>query len=208
MIRSIVEDTISIFQQNNEKFWEDDEQIISVFEQIFADKEIDRGTDIFSIILAILTETSTYFKHKKIVSMAIWKTVVNSKSKKIFDDLFSDYTVKIAELNETYKAPLPQVLITAQKYLGEINDLQDIVDIAIEDPDEETKKESINEIKLSSSESLKQMLGLYEGLFNIEDTPYITSLEVMKTYKDIVAKAFDLIIALNSKLMTKEEIIQ
>lgn len=199
-IKAIIKDAKENFlQKGNSEFWTEDGNPDEEFMNIINEHKISNGADVFSIISALLSETTVYFKKQGKVSIKLWKIVLNNISKKLFEKLDADYDLYmkgdsekgILGLRNEYKAPMPQVLIEADDLLNKINELKPIKDMATKD-DEETNEF----IRATASNYMADLLELYRKYNKLEvaDTPYMVKIDALYTYKQTLDDAFELLI--------------
>lgn len=188
IIRDAKEDFL---QKGNSEFWIDDGNPDEVFQEILAERNISNGADMFSLILAVLTETSGYFKQMGKVSIRLWKPVLKKISNNIFNQLELDYASYMKELRIAYKSPMPEVLMDADNFLNKIKELKPIKAMVSGDD-----KETEEYIRVTASGYVDGMLKLFSSLDMI-DTPYMTGIEAIDMYKQTVVEAFDMLIELS-----------
>ena len=199
--KSIIEDAMSTFSQNNSIFWKNDEELVTVIDEIMQEQSITIGADVFSITQAILTNSSKFIKKQGQVDSCVWKTIIKAERTKIFKSLSEDYDLTMEKLRQQYPAPLPEVLTKATEILDQIKEFITIKDIAETEGEEET----LIYIKDTSSDLIKQILELFKEL-SVVDTLYMTGTDLIETYKKIIIDALDTLKLLNTPKVKEEEV--
>ena len=191
-IQTIIKDAIERFKETNNPFWENDDELSSVFQS--SDAKMESGADIFSLISGLLNDTSVYFKNIGIVSSKLWKPMLTKIEGKVMAKIKDDYELGIAEYKKKYPAPLPATMQTAEEYLQKLRELCPIKeamnDLSVEDT------EATSFIRTMASDYMKNLLSLFAPINDeMSDTLYMTGIQGMEIYKGLVAEAFDIIIS-------------
>lgn len=201
-IRDIVSEVKETYlkSQNNQKFWEEDEELINVCVNLLKSQPIENGADVFSVTLAMLTETATYFNQitNGKVQMAVWKPTLKNVAKKIFRKLREDYSFNILEYRKDYKAPMPEVLVQANDLL---NQIKAFIPLRKEIETDEEAEAGIICIRNMASERMDNLLLLFKLLYDkrtgqMNNTPYMSGLDAIEYYQQIVNEGFEVLLKL------------
>lgn len=200
-IRDIVTDVTGVYlSQGHQKFWEEDEELINVLSNLLNPQPIENGADMFSVTLAVLVESSAFFKQiAGRIQMALWKPTVKNVAKKIFSKLKTDYSYGIIEFRKQYQAPMPEVLVQANDLL---NQIKAYIPLREEIEADEEAEAGIVCIRNMASGCMDELLSLFKQLYDhttgaMNNTPYMTGLDAIDYYRQIVAEGFDILLKLS-----------
>ena len=200
-IRDIVAEVKETYlkSQSNQKFWEEDEELINVCVGLIKPQPIENGADVFSVTLAMLTETSEYFKQiNGRIQSAVWKPTLKTVAKRIFNKLKADYSFNILEYRRDYKAPMPEVLVQANDLL---NQIKAFIPLREEIELDEEAEAGIICVRTMASERMDNLLLLFKLLYDKEtgqmnNTPYMSGLDAIEYYQQIVNEGFEVLLKL------------
>ena len=191
---AIIKDAVSDFTQSNPKFWENDEELIKHINGLFIGRPIENGADMYSIVSAILVETSVNFKKIGVVPGELWMPILQSAESGVFLEIGDDYAFGIVKFRKKYKAPMPQSIISANDLFQKMQELR-----PLRKKMPASNSKALLTIREMASSYMKELLNLYDSMdINDNSTTYMTGIEAMEAYKQIVGDAFDCLIELSS----------
>ena len=198
-IKTIVKDAMDKFVTENTKFWEVDDNIISALQEAFSDKSFSSGSEIFSISMAILDETAASFHVIGPTPIAFWKPLLKRREKDVFDNLFKSYSENILELKKKYKAPMCDELVKANEELEKIRAFKPVCEELSSNGGELTDedKTALEYARVTVSKCVNTIMLLFNDLDNV-NTPYMTAIDAIKEYKEIIDEALDYLISISN----------